>query len=218
MVLTVPVNTYNALGQAEERGIAPRDFVWIKARNADNEIEDIGIWSGNVPVTAKVIRPRDGAEVTRVYQGIGGLMQVPAVPMTMKLEVRTIQITFSNLSPEIINAVVAYNPKNQPIEIHRGLLDPATMNLVDPALCRFDGRINGAPFKRAKTGNDGFVTLRCQSHAVSLAKGSPAKLSDEWMKRRGGRMPYFDVVPKITWGQKDMINERNRPRGGKWLD
>lgn len=219
MVLSVPVNTYNALLNAAERGIVPRDFVWIKALNTTTDlIEEIGIWNGNVPVTVNVIRPDTGATVSRVYQGLAGLMQVPSVPMGMKLEVRSIKLVFSNLSPEIINAVLVFNPKSQPIEIHRGLLDPATMNLVDPALCRFDGLINRVPIKRAKSGNDGQIAIECQSHARTLSMGNPEKFSAEFFKRRGGRMPYLDVVPKIVWGQRDVVHGKQRSRRTKWLD
>lgn len=218
MVLTLPVNTYNALANAHINGIVPRDFVWIRARNRQTgAFENIGVWSGKVPVSVQVIRPSDGATVTRTYQGVGSLMQVPPIPMGIKLEVRSVRVSFSNLSQELINAVLAYNAKDQPIQIHRGLLDPATMNLVDPAICRLDGFINKAPYKRAKSGDDGKIILECQSHARTLDRGNPAKLSDEFYKRRGGRLPYLDVVPKITWGQEDVVHERNGRRPAKWI-
>lgn len=212
MVLTVGTNTYAALLQAPTRGIVPRDFVWITAINSEGGTERIGVWNGDVPVDVDVIRPDTGATVTRTYQGLAGLMTVPAIPMTMKLEVRSIRLSFSNLTPELINAALVYNPKNQPIEVHRGLFDPATGNLVDPAMCRFDGLINRAPIKRAKAGNDGQIMLECQSHARTLSFGNPAKLSDEFYKRRDGDRfcRYVDVVPKIVWGQKDVVHEHRR--------
>lgn len=219
MVLTVPVNTYNALQNASVNGIVPRDFVWIKALNtATSTFEYIGLWGGNVPVTVSVIRPSDGATVTRTYVGAYGLMKVPAIPRSMKLEIKSINLSFSKLSQEIVNAVLSYSVRGQSIEIHRGLLDPATMNLVDPALCRLDGLIAKAPMKRPKAGNDGSITLVCQPHSRTLAKGNPQKLSDEFNKRRGARLPYLDVEPKITWGQKDVIHEKSKPRNSKWID
>lgn len=70
MVMSVPVNTYNALQNAHINGIVPRDFVWISALNTTTDlIENIGLWSGSVPVTVNVIQPSDGATVSRVYQG-----------------------------------------------------------------------------------------------------------------------------------------------------
>jgi hypothetical protein len=219
MVLTVPVNTYNALQNAHLNGIVPRDFVWIRALNTVTEgFEHIGLWSGNVPVTVNVIRPDNGATESRTYQGAHGLMTVPAIPRSMKLEVRSINLEFSNLSPEIINAVLAYSIRGQVVQIHRGLLDPATMNLVDPAHCRLDGLVAKAPMKRAKAGNDGRIIIVCQPHTRTLSKGNPQKLSDEFYKRRGGRMPYLDVEPKITWGQEDIIHEKKRPKRSKWID
>lgn len=213
MVISVPSNTYAALQAARTKGIVPRDFVWIAGLNTStDEIEHIGLWTGDVPVTVQVTRPSDGATVTRTYQGIGARLQVPAIPSSMKLEVRTIRITISGLSEEVINAVLVYNPKQQPIEVHRGLFDPSTMNLVDPAWCRFDAFVNRSPVTRPKAGNDGRVQIEAQSHARNLTMGNPAKLSDEFFKRRGGDGSgrYLDVVPKVVWGQKDIVHESEK--------
>lgn len=218
MVLSLSSNTLDALADAHINGIVPRYFVWLRARNAEGETEEIGVWNGNVPVSVSVINPNNGNTVTREYQGIAGLMQMPAIPMGMKLEVRSIKLAFTNLSPEILNAVAVYNPKSKPVEIHRGLLDPATMNLVDPAVCVFDGIVNKAPMRRAKAGNPGQIILECQSHAGTLAMGKADKFSDEFFKRRGARQKYLDAVPRIVWGQKDMIKERRRSKRSKWID
>lgn len=219
MVLSVPLNTYNALLDAPSRGIVPRDFVWLNALNRDADvIEEMGVWNGDVPVTAPVIRPSNGAEVNREFQGIAGLMQVPPIPMTMKLEVRSVKLSFSNLTPAIINAVLVYHAKGQRIEIYRGLFDPETGALVDPAICRFDGFVNRVLIKRGKAGNDGQVQIECQSHARMLALGNPAKFSAEFIKRRGARYPYIDVPASVVWGQKDMVKEDRKPKKSKWID
>lgn len=219
MVLSVQTNTLAALLAAPTNGIVTRDFVWMRALNTDTDaMENIGFWSGNVPVTAPVIRPSDGEEVDRDWIGMQGLMQVPSVPMTMKMEVRSIKIVFSNLSPDVLNAALVYNAKNQTVQIFRGIFDPSTMALVDPATCRFDGFVNRILIKRGKAGNDGQVIVECQSHARTLTVSSYAKLSDEFFKRRGARQPYLDVVPKIVWGQKDVIRADRRRRRSKWID
>lgn len=219
MVLSVPLNTYDALVNAPSQGIAPRYFVWLTALNTlTDEIEEIGLWNGNVPVSVPVIRPSDGETVTRDYQGIAGLMQVPSIPMTMKLEVRTVRLVFSKLTPEIINAVEAYRIKSKPIEIHRAILDPATMNMVDPAICIFDGLVNRAPVTRPKDGNPGSVKMECQSHARTLAMGSPAKFSPEFLEERGADYPWIDAPANVTWGQKDYVKEKGGGPRKKWID
>jgi hypothetical protein len=218
MVLSVPLNTYNALVDAPRRGIVPRDFVFIRAKNRETEeIEEIGLWNGPISISALVVRPNDGEDESRTFQNMAGLMQVPAIPMSMKLEVRSIKLVFSNLSPAVINAVLVYNAKGRPVQIHRGLLDPSTRNLVDPATCRFDGYVNQVRIKRAKAGNDGLITMECQSHARQLAMGSAQKFSNEFFEERGAEQPFLNIVPKIVWGQKDLVHERNGRRGVKWI-
>lgn len=218
-MLSISTNTYNALVDAPSRGIVPRDFVTIRARNRDTgEIEQIGLWNGAISVSAPVIRPDTGEADERVFQGLAGLMQVPAIPMTMKFEVRSIKLVFSNLSPAVINAALVYNAKSRPIQIHRGLLNPDSMNLVDPATCRFDGYVNRVQIKRAKSGNDGSIWIECQSHARQLSMGSPEKFSNEFFKGRGSEQPFLNIVPKIVWGQKDLVKERKRRGRSKWID
>lgn len=218
MVLTVGTNTQNALIDAPARGIVPRDFVTINALNVGTaEIEQIGLWSGVATVNAPVIRPSDGDEESRVFHGASGLMQIPPIPMAMKLDVRTLRLVFSNLSPAVLNATLVYNPKGRVVQVHRGLLDPSTMNLVDPAVCRFDGYVNRVTIKQAKAGNDGQVILECQSHARELAMASAEKFSNQFFKRRGAEQPYLNVSYNVVWGQEDKVHEKRSRKDGKWI-
>jgi hypothetical protein len=218
MVLTVPTNTYNALVDAPRRGIVPRDFVTIRALNiATDAIEEIGLWSGVLTVSAPVIRPGDGVEEARTFHGAAGLMQIPPIPMAMKLDVRTLRLIFSNLSPAVLNATLVYNPKGRVVQVHRGLLDPSTMNLVDPAICRFDGYCNRVTIKQAKAGNDGQIILECQSHARELAMGSAEKFSNQFFKRRGAEQPYLNIQYNVVWGEKDMVHEKRSRKDLKWI-
>ncbi len=218
MVLSVESNTLAALLAAPSNGIVTRDFVWMRALDTNTDtMESLGFWNGAEPVTAPVIRPSDGSEVDRDFIGMAGLMQVPSIPMTMKMEVRSIKLVFSNLSPDVINAALVYNAKFQSVQIFRGLFDPATMNLVDPAVCRFDGYTNRIVIKRAKSGNDGQVIVECQSHTRMLTVTNSAKLSDEFFKRRGARQPYLDVTPKIVWGQKDIVHGTGPNKHSHWI-
>lgn len=219
MVLDVDANTYAALQAARTKGIVPRDLVWFKAKNRDTgELETVGIWSGAVAETLPVRRPDDGTTSNRVYQPGAGLMEIPAIPMTMSFEERRLRLTFSNLSPAIINAVRVYKAKGQPIEIHRLLLDPETMRAVAPAHCRFDGLVRGVKMKRAKVGNDGKVIVEVVGHSATL-KSNPAKLSEELFARRGnpGAGKYLNSTPKVVWMGESKVHEHRARRRRRWI-
>ncbi len=217
MVKSADANTYAALQSAREIGIVPRNFVYIKARNRDTgATEAIGFWNGLETVTAPVIRSSDGATETREFVGGGALMSVPSLPAGMSLEVRSIRLVFSRLSEAVINAVRAYDPKLGSIEIYRGLLDPNSMKLVAPAICRFDGFINNAPIKVGKAGGEGSVEIEAVPFSRTLTRTNGAKFSDETLKKRSGDRfgRYLDVAGRwrATWGQKEAeIGDRKDP-------
>jgi len=215
MTLTVSFNTYVALQAARKDGvIIPRDFVWITGKNRSSGVlEQTGLWNGPVAVTVPVIRPSDGAEVNRVYQPMAGRMKIPSIPMGMKLEVRSLTLSFSRLSPAVTNAVRVYDPRMQPIEIHRALLDPVSRKMVDPAHCRWDGLINRAPVTRAKADDDGMVEIETVSHARWLTMASGDKMDAHFFEGRGDQAgKYISTIWRvpIPWGQSTIVHPDNK--------
>lgn len=217
MVLSVSSLTLTALQNARTKGLWVRDYVWFTGKNRDTDaLEHVGICSEGVAVTVNVKRPSDGGTEARDYQPGSGLMKIPPIAASMSFEERRLRLTFSRLSPAIINAVRVYNVKGQPIEIHRGFYDPDTMRLVDSAHCRFDGYVRTVRIKKARVGNDGAVTIEIVGHGASL-KSNPAKLSAGFFRRRGGDSggAHLMATPKIVWGQKVVVHEkkgRRRPK------
>jgi hypothetical protein len=100
-----------------------------------------------------------------------------------------------------------------PIEIHRGIFDVATNQIVDPAICRFQGYINSAPITVPKSGNskdgsssEGGIDLECVSRSRILTKTSGQLFSDETLKKRSGDRfgRYLDMAGqwRVWWGQE----------------
>ncbi len=211
------VATTAALTNAAQNGIAPRNFVYIKAKNrTTGAIEEVGFWNGLETVDVPVIRPSDGAWINRTYHGGGSLLHIPSIPAGMALEVRTLRLTFSRLAEAVINAVRGYDTKLAPIEIHRGFLDPNTMRLVAPAICRFDGFVNHAPIKVPEAGGEGSIEIECVPYSRMLTRTNGAKFSDEMLKKRSGDRfgRYLDVAGRwrASWGEKEKtIGDRKHP-------
>lgn len=194
--------------------IIHRHFIWFKATNrTTGDLETVGVGTEAVAMTVPVIRPDTGAVVDRVYQPNAGLIRMPPIPTSLKLEERRIRLEFSRLSPAIINAVKVYQVKGQPIEIHRGLFDPDTMNLVDPCHCRFDGFVKSARIKKAKVGDDGVVYLEITDHSASL-RPNPIKISKAFFLGRDGDRggDHIGADPNLSWGEKDIVKERRGRR------
>jgi len=213
-------NTFQALQAAPRNGLVVRDLVWIKARNRDTGLqEEIGLWAGKVPLAVPVIDPETGASTgnDRVYQPLGQL-SVPSIPAGMALEVRTIRIKISRLSDAVINAIRLYDARMAVIEIHRGVFDVDTGQIVDPALCRFSGYVNAAPIDIPKKGSDGGIELECVSRSRILTRTSGLLFSMETLKKRMSDLfgSYLDVAGawRIWWGQdeKAINDDKTRPR------
>lgn len=221
MVLSVSLNTYAALQNSRKGGvIIKRDFVWITAKNRDTgDLEHIGLWSGSLPITVPVERPDTGEIVNRTYQPIGDRMKIPAIPMEMSLKVRSLTINFSRLSPAVMNAVRVFDARKQPIEIHRGVLDKDSRQLVDPAHCRWDGLINKAPSDRGTIGNDGkprddgWVNLETVSHSRWLTMASGDKMDAHFFESRGDQAgKYISTIWRVPmpWGADRVIHSHEK--------
>jgi len=211
---TLSLNTLAALNNATEQGIVIRDFVTISAKNRDTgDTETIGFWNGNVPVTANVIDPATGDSDSRSFQAGGAIVSIPSLPSGMETEVRTIRLKFSKLPEAVLNVVRTYNPKMAPIQIFRGFFDPATMSLVDPAVCRFDGYINRAPIKTPKAGGEGSIELECVSHARELTRTSGKLFSYQTIVQRSSDKfgKYLDVAGawRVWWGSEEIPMHHN---------
>ena len=222
MTKVLGVNTQAALADAPRRGLVIRDFVHIRAKNrGTGDLEGIGFWNGIVPMTAEVTDPSDGSTVSNLYQAGGALLKMPSIPAGLNLEVRTIRLQFSRLSEAVLNAIRLYDAKMAPIQIHRGIFDPTTRRLVDPAICRFDGYINRAPVRLPKAGGTGTVDLECVTYARILTRTSGKKFSHETIKdRTSGDLfaKYVDVAGgwRIFWGEEETDMRKWGKRNEKW--
>lgn len=218
MVKALPLNTLAALGFATSKGLVLRDFLWVVATKRDTgEKVGLGAWNGRVPVTAAVARPSDGVSIDRDYQAMGTLLQIPPIPAGIGLEVRTIRIKLSHLSDPAIKLIREYDAKMATVEIHRGIFDPDTNSLVDPAICRFSGFINRAPIRQPKAGGEGSIELECVSNARMLTRTSARLFSDETLKERSGDRfgRYLDVAGawRIFWGQDEVqLGGKTKPK------
>lgn len=191
-----------------QRRLVARDFLWIVARDrVTNAPVSVGFWSDIENVTALVINPDTNLPVSRVYYGAGSLIEIDDIPSVSVIQVHDVTIKMSQLDEMVEQAVRLYDVKQARIEIHRGLFDPDTRNLVAPALVRYVGFVNLLRIDTPDENSEGGVFLSCTSHTQELTRSNPTTRSHEDQKlNRSSTDDFFidaAVVSEwvIDWGE-----------------
>lgn len=175
-----------------ERRLVARDFLWFEARNRDTgETETVGFWSDIENVTAFVINPLTGLPVSRAFYGAGGLISIDDIPSVSTIQVQDVHIRMSQLDEMVNQAVRLYDLKQARVEIHRGLFDPETRQMVDPAIVRFVGFVNIVEVTTPAENQDGGVDITCVSHTQEMVRANPATRSHEDQKLRNSSDTFF---------------------------
>lgn len=191
----------------QQRRLIARDFLWIVARNrVTGDPETVGFWSDVDDATLQVLNPETLLPVYRDYKAAGGLIEINAIPSVSVLQVQEIEIRMSQLDELVQQAVRLYDVKQARVEIHRGLFDPDTRNLVAPALVRFVGFINNLRITTPAEGSDGGVYLSCVSHTQELTRANPSTRSNEDQKIRSSSDIFFQDTAvvgewELDWGE-----------------
>lgn len=188
--------------------LVPRDFLWLTVKQtSDNAPFSTGYWSGIGNYAVDVIDPAGGSAVSRTYKGIGSLVGVSPVMLTMGLQAHRVQIGVNQIEPDVMGLLRGYNVKQGRVELHRGFLDPATERLVDAAVPRFVGTIDEVEIVTPEEGGEGSATLTCVSHTQEMNRRHHTTRSDADQKRRNSQDSFFQHAAtvgtwKIFWGQK----------------
>lgn len=176
------------------RRLVARDYLWIEARTraAVPVPAPVGFWSDLGDVSAEVIDPLTGAPVIRPYYGAGTLIKVSDIPLVSNLTVQTVRIQLSQLAEEVNQAVRVYEAKQARVELHRGLFDPETLQLVAPAVPRFLGFCDFIDIKTPAEGGDGGVEMRCTSHTQEMTRSNPDTRSHQSQVLRAPGDNFFE--------------------------
>lgn len=204
MTRALDIDTYNALVDAPNKGIAERKFVTFFVRSLDGaSTATFGFWNDLDTVTASVLRGDTGSAENREFHGDGSLLAIDPVILTSDLTVQTLRITLSQIHATVQNMARGYDIRGAKVEVHRGIYDPQTNALAGPIYCRFIGKVNKAPIGTPKVGDEGSIEIEVASITRELTRSNPAKKSDETQKRRSGdrfrRYAGVANVP-IWWG------------------
>ena len=183
------------------RRLVARDFLWFVARDrSTGDPVNVGFWSDLENVSAFVINPDTGLPVTRSFYGAGGLISIDDIPAVSVLQVQDVHVRMSQLDEMVANAVRLYDIKQARVEIHRGLFDPETRNMVAPAIVRFVGFVNKVEIHTGAENEDGSVNITCVSHTQEMTRSNPANRSHEDQLTRNPTDTFFiDAAVVSEW-------------------
>lgn len=212
------ISSENQVALQENRLIA-RDFLWIIARERNSGLPvSVGFWSDIEDASVFVVDPDTLQPVIRPYKAAGGLISIDAIPAVSVIEVQDIAIKMSQLDELVEQAVRLYDIKQARVEIHRGLFDPDTRNLISPAVVRFVGFVNQVQISTPQENSDGGVTLTCVSHTQELTRANPATRSHEDQKTRDSSDIFFIDAATVSewdiqWGESSTATKAPTKKG-----
>lgn len=194
MILTTAMQT--ALAKST---VQPYWFVWFKARNRiTGEYQQDGLWTGVEPFAVSV----DGA--TRTYSGAGGLLSIDGITYAAGTNIQSQSIRLTVLDPQVFTIIRTYEPKYAPVQIHLGLVDPATEALVGLVKV-FDGFID--EIKETESLDGSYCEVGLVSSMRNGSRPLYLKQSDHYQRLRlasdSGRQ-YASIAGQVTlyWGRK----------------
>lgn len=174
-------------------------LIWIAARNRQTgAIETLGLWTGDDHYKFII----DGE--ARLYYGAGAVLECDPIEAATGLDVRNHEIRLSSASPEVLAAILGYNPRFAPVEIHRAEFDVNGALIAAPER-NFRGWIDGSPFTWPEIGGEQDLRVQLVSEARGLTLFSGATKSDACQSRRGGcrfrRYGSVSDTVEVAWGE-----------------
>lgn len=204
--MTYDIETITAL----ERGdLVMRDFWTAHGKTKAGAPKSLAYWTGEDNVAVNVVPPGATTPVSRNFTGGGTLLVVPEIVDAIGLEARTVSFGFDHISKAAdgpMDMVFGHNVRVARIELHRGLFDPDTWNLVSAPHVLFSGRFDGAEVDDAAAGGEGGLQVNAVNSAIDLTFVSHAMDSDEQQRQRDGDRfnRYADTAIDVPfwWGQE----------------
>jgi hypothetical protein len=203
--MSYDVDTIAAL---ESGAIVVRDLLTVQGKTLGGSAATFAYWTGEDNVAVNVVPAGAETPVSRNFVGGGTLLDVPAIVDAISIEARSVVFGLDHISDAAgspMDMVYGNNVRVARVELHRGLFDPATWNLVATPHILFAGRVDGASIDDAAAGGEGGLSLDAISSAIDLTRSNPAMESDEQLRLRDGDRfrRYGDTAGQVQtwWGQ-----------------
>jgi hypothetical protein len=173
---------------------------WITARDRTTGAAwSLGISSGADRLSLTI----DG--VSRTYEPSNGNLTARPIVTSAGVSVRMQTVTLSGVSPMVREALLAYDPRLAPVELHRLVADPETGVLAGPPRLIFRGTVDKARLPRPEKGGTASIELTLASATRDLTRRLMLKKSDQSQRLRDpddAFRAYADVsgMVDVFWG------------------
>lgn len=176
-------------------------LLWVSARNRQSgQEETLGLWTGDDHQDFVI-----GGQ-TRTYFGAGNVLDLGGITSQAGLEVRMQRFRLNALTDEVAMLLRGYDPRLAPVEVHRALFSPDTLQLVAEPHRLFTGYVDEAPIQTAAKGGTSSAELVAGSSARSLTIPLSFRKSDQTQRSRSGDRfrRYIDVSSQVDvwWGER----------------
>lgn len=206
---TVNIHSELTLEDWSNDSLIIRDFLVVHGKTLGGAVKVFGYWTGENPVTVNVSPVGGGTPVSRTFSGGGTLLSVPDIVDTIGLDARSLTLGLDHISSSTdspMDMVYGHNVRVARVEMHRGLFDPATWNLVATPEVMFSGRVDGASVDDAAAESEGGLNLEVIPSSIDLTRTNPAMQSDAQQRLRSGDRfrrwgDTAGVKTEIWWGQ-----------------
>ncbi|MCJ8138610.1 hypothetical protein [Falsirhodobacter halotolerans] len=184
--------------RAARAGIISRHLIWIEARDRETgAASPIGFWTGDDHQDFTI------GNAVRTYYGAGTVGGLPQFVEETGVQVRSHNITFSGIAPEVEIALRGYDVRLVPCQIHRAEFDTLTGALLAPPRPVIDGEVSGVTITTPAQGGEATATLSVLSNAVMLTRPLPRKRSDESLRARRPQDAFLQYA-RISGAKGDL--------------
>jgi hypothetical protein len=176
-----------------------RVLFWLTAKDrSTGAAVTFGFWNGDDNQNFTI----NG--VSRLYYGAGQLALPGPITYQTGIAVNVYTLPISPLSSQAISALMTYDARMAPVEIHRAAFDPLTDNLIEEPMRMLKGQIEEAPIITPEIGGQAKCELKIATSAVFLTKRLTQTKSHATQLQRSldGFNRYGSVSGQVTvlWG------------------
>lgn len=191
----------------EAETLEPRDFMTISARRrSDGAVISDSMWSDVGDISANVIDPDTGNPVTRNFYGAGNLVKISDIPLVSNMSVQNVNLELSPIASNAEELIRGYDVRQAVVQIFRGLFNPSTGQMVEPAFPRFVGFVDNVEVVTPSENGEGSNNLTCASHTQEVTRANTATRSSASQRVVNSSDAFYDDAAstaewKVWWGQ-----------------